>query len=84
LGLAKECATWVLTGGIGLNPSPTRCVSLNGGTANSIYGGCWGPAYGPVKGGLHCLDKTNAGGMGVVIEVSQTGELTCTINGRTS
>jgi type IV pilus assembly protein PilA len=79
LALAKECATWVITGGLGVSPS-TLCYL----DADSIFGGCWGPTYGPVSGGLRCLGVRNAGGTGVIIQVYSTGELACTINGRTS
>jgi type IV pilus assembly protein PilA len=83
LGLAKECATWISSGGIGVNPSPTQCVG-NEQTLVSRYGGCWGPefGYGPVNSRLRCLGVTNGGGTGVVIHVAPiTGDLSCTING---
>lgn len=79
LGLAKECAVWVISGGIGLQPGP-ECIT-NG---TSLYTYSWGPDFGPVGSGLRCLQQTNAGGSGVLISVSSTGELSCTINGRTS
>lgn len=82
LGLAKECATWVLSGGIGKNTSE-QCVSNEQKTTVSKYGGSWGASvgYGPVDGGLHCLGVTNGGGTGVLIHVEPiTGELSCTIN----
>jgi type IV pilus assembly protein PilA len=79
LSKAKECAVWVATGGIGQQPSP-QCQS----DAFSQYGDSWGPAYGPVSGGLSCLDHRNVGGSGVRIIVSQLGILSCTINGRSS
>jgi len=87
LGLAKECATWVLSGGIGQQPElgepkGTRCNL----SEDSFYGGSWGalPGFGPVKSGLRCLGVTNGGGSGFKIKVSKYGELSCTINGPTS
>ena len=81
IGFAKECAAWVVSGGIG-QPEGTRCIL----TGDSTYGGCWGalPGFGPVKSGLRCLNVTNGGGTGFVIRVATTGELSCTISGPTS
>lgn len=79
LGVAKECATWIISGEIGQNPAPGQCFGPNQATV-SIYGGCWGPDYGPVNRGLRCLGPNTAGGTGVVIHVSSTGELSCTIS----
>jgi type IV pilus assembly protein PilA len=79
LGLAKECAVWVMSGGIGQQPGP-ECRT----DGSSLYAHSWGPAFGPVRRGLRCLQQSNAGGSGVIIAVSPTGELSCTINGRTS
>lgn len=79
LGEAKECAVWVVSGGIGLQPG-LACKT----DGSTLYAHSWGPEFGPVKGGLRCLQQTNAGGSGVLIGVSSTGELSCTINGRTS
>ena len=86
IGMAKECAIWVSSGGIGVNPSPTQCVG-NESDEVSLYGGCWGPefGYGPVNSRLRCLEVTNGGGTGVVIHVAPiTGDLSCTINGARS
>jgi type IV pilus assembly protein PilA len=79
IGEAKECAVWIVSGGIGLQPGP---ACKTDGTALFIHS--WGPEFGPVRGGLRCLQQTNAGGSGVSIGVSSTGELSCTINGRSS
>jgi type IV pilus assembly protein PilA len=83
VGFAKECASWVLSGGIGQQPrigepEGTRCHL----TGDSTYGGCWGalPGFGPVKSGLRCLNVSNGGGTGFEIRVSSTGELSCTIS----
>lgn len=79
LAKAKECAIWVLSGGIGVQPSP-QCNTVG----PSLYANSWGPEFGPVSSGLSCLNQTNAGGTGVLIQVSDFGQLSCTINGRTS
>ena len=75
LGLARECASWVVSGGIGQQPGPD-CKT----DAPSLYTHSWGPDFGPVNSGLRCLQQTSAGGIGVLIAVSSTGELSCTIN----
>jgi len=79
LSKAKECAIWVLSGGVGVQPTP-QCKT----EGSSLYANSWGPQFGPVSGGLRCLQQSNAGGTGVFIEVSEFGQLSCTINGRTS
>jgi len=81
LGLAKECASWVLSGGIGAQPTALgRECRLN---QISTYGGCWGGmnGIGPVSNGLRCLQASNGGGTGVTILVYTTGELTCSFSG---
>jgi type IV pilus assembly protein PilA len=79
LGLAKECATWVLSGGIGARPpsGPGRVCNL---TSPSRYEGSWGE-FGPVSRGLRCLQVTNHGGVAITISVSTSGELTCEMGG---
>ena len=79
LGLAKECATWVLSGGVGVRPpsGPGRVCDL---TAPSRYEGSWGE-FGPVTRGLRCLQVTNSGGVAITISVSTSGELTCVMGG---
>jgi prepilin-type N-terminal cleavage/methylation domain-containing protein len=79
LARAKECATWVISGGIGEQPTP-QCET----DGSSLYAHSWGPDFGPVSSGLRCLEQSNAGGTGVLIAVSELGQLSCTINGRTS
>lgn len=77
---ARECATWVVSGGIGMRPD-ANCWTDKISQYPESWGGGFG--FGPVSSGLRCLDKTN-GGSGVKVEVSSTGELSCTINGPTS
>jgi prepilin-type N-terminal cleavage/methylation domain-containing protein len=77
VGLAKECAVWIASGRIGNQPT-TECQTSDSGI--STYKDSWGPDFGPVSSGLRCLDQSNVGGIGVVISVDSTGELSCTIN----
>jgi type IV pilus assembly protein PilA len=75
VGLAKECAAYVFSGGIGERPD-TKCNLLT----DSTYGGCWGGSViaFPVNGGLYCLDSGKGGGTGIEIKVSpSTGKLSC-------
>jgi type IV pilus assembly protein PilA len=80
LGLAKECATWVLSGGVGVAPATAIGRECNL-TKASRYEGSWGE-FGPVTRGLRCLQVTNWGGVAITIAVSTSGELTCTMGGR--
>lgn len=82
VGLAKECAAWAFSGGIGQQPG-TRCKLGE----DSLYGGCWGGGVTPfpVNSGLKCLDATQGGGSGIAITVSpSSGKLTCSFTGATS
>jgi len=82
LGLAKECASWVLSGGIGVRPQKEfretlpRCFTEK----TSYFDGSWGDV-GPVSRGLRCLQSTNFGGTDFTISVSTTGEMSCTVSG---
>ena len=79
VGRAKACSTWVLSGLIGQNPAPGTCES----TGVSTFDGSW-DSFGPVNRGLRCLQVTNSGGTGFRINVSTSGELTCSMVGRRS
>jgi len=81
LGLAKECASWVLSGGIGVRPQKVAEKTLRCFTeTTSYYDGSWGD-LGPVSRGLRCLQSTNFGGTDFTISVSTTGEMRCTVSG---
>jgi type IV pilus assembly protein PilA len=81
LSEARECAAWVASGGIGLQPNVacrTDAVSAYRESLGAAFG------FGPVSSGLRCLDATRNGGIGVRFAVSTTGELSCTIHSPTS
>lgn len=73
IGLAKECATFVASGGVGSAPG-TNCNSSAG-----TYLGNW-TQYGQTVNGLKCLNVTAGSGTGVTISVSSAGGLSCTIS----
>jgi len=81
LGLARECASWLLSGGIGVTPVSKDRVCLS--SSVSTYSGSWGE-FGPVNRGLRCVQITDWGGVAFTLYVSSRGELTCTITGRRS
>jgi len=71
VGLAKECAVYVASGGVGTASSG---CSTSGGT----FSGSWSPTV----SGLNCL-TTTAGATGkssASIVVSSTGGMTCTLS----
>ena len=72
---ARACAAFVASGGIGQQPDDACRTD-----AVSAYRDSWGGVgFGPVSSGLRCLDATRNGGIGVRIDVSTTGEMSCTI-----
>lgn len=77
LGLAKECATFVESGGIGAAPTTvenstvTCTLPSNGGTIATTFTG--GGAA-----GIKCLTATSATGQGTVtVTVASTGSISC-------
>jgi type IV pilus assembly protein PilA len=76
VALAKECSTFVATGGIGQAPA-TTCTVTGGGTFNTVN---WATDYGQTVGGLKCLSAaTSAGTRSATIIVTGTsGVMTCT------
>lgn len=75
LGLAKECATFVASGGIGVAPlsggnSTVVCPTTGGSVTTTIAGGA--------GAGVRCLTDTSALDEGsAVVTVSSTGTLSC-------
>jgi type IV pilus assembly protein PilA len=67
LGEAKECATFVASGGIGV--APDGCTAGAGGTFGDT-------ATGTVNG-VTCLDQTSTAQDTVVVTVSATGTMSC-------
>jgi len=74
VALAKECATFVASGGIGV--APTGCTVAAGGEFTTIN---WEDDYGQEVEGVKCLDQTaDTPASFAVINVERvTGALTC-------
>jgi type IV pilus assembly protein PilA len=73
IGLAKECATYVASGGVGTAPSataPYTCTSTSGSVSRT-----WTNSV----AGLRCFSNTFSGSS-VTISVSSTGQLSCSIS----
>jgi type IV pilus assembly protein PilA len=71
IGLAKECATFIASGGVGT--APTGCTVSGGGTYS-------GTATGTADG-VTCLDQVSAADKTVkVTAAATTGALTCTFS----
>jgi type IV pilus assembly protein PilA len=68
IGLAKECATAVVAGGIGL---PTGCEPT-GGSFTATWGG--------EVTGLKCLNVTSGTGDAATVAVASNGNMSCTIS----
>jgi type IV pilus assembly protein PilA len=76
VALAKECSTFVATGGIG--QAPANCVLATGGTFNTVN---WVTEYGQTVAGLKCLNAATiaTGSRSASITVAgTTGVMTCT------
>ena len=69
VGLSKECATFVASGGVGQQPS-TSCTVATGGTFTATWAG--------TASGVKCLQLTDIGAKTTAtITVSSTGSLSC-------
>jgi type IV pilus assembly protein PilA len=74
VALAKECATYHASGGVGQMPTVSGCSSTGGSfTAN------WS-SYGQTVAGLKCLNITHSGAVQAIIGVTGTGGLSCTMS----
>ena len=73
IGLAKECATFVASGGVGTAPS-TLCVDGAGGN----YIATW-TTFKQEVSGLKCLNITAGSGKSATINVNSVGGLSCTV-----
>jgi type IV pilus assembly protein PilA len=69
VGLAKECATYVASGGIGAEPSTGGSCNTSGGT----YTATWSATASGVK----CLGTDVSSSKKATISVASTGSLTC-------
>ncbi|WP_286194305.1 prepilin-type N-terminal cleavage/methylation domain-containing protein [Synechococcus sp. CCY 0621] len=72
VGLAKECATFVASGGVGV--APTNCTA----GSSASFSQSWSATG--TAAGLTCLNLTNQSGGTVTIGVTTTGQLSCTIS----
>jgi type IV pilus assembly protein PilA len=72
VGMAKECATWVVSQ-VGATPDSTKCLS-SGGTFSASWS-----SVGTTTN-LKCLSITNGSGNRVIVVVQPNGDMTCTIN----
>jgi type IV pilus assembly protein PilA len=78
VALAKECSTFVASGGIG--EAPTGCTVAAGGTYSTVD---WSTKYGQAVVGLKCLGETAetpANSAEITVE-GTTGELDCVFAG---
>jgi type IV pilus assembly protein PilA len=72
VGLAKECALFIASGGVGPNPDALRCVATTGGTFTAT----WSPV---MQGQLVCLGIQSTQGVSqATINVDINGTMTCT------
>ena len=75
IALAKECSTFVASGGVGVAPTTGACSVTGGGTYNTIN---WKTDYGQEVAGLNCLGDTTSPASSAEINVeAKTGELLC-------
>jgi len=75
IGLAKECATFKASGGVGVAPTGGG-VTCDTGSSPQTYSGTWG---GTVSG-LKCLGETSAGASKAVITVASNGNISCALS----
>ena len=72
VGLAKECATFVASGGVGIAPA-TTCTTTGGSVVETWAGGS--------VGGLNCLEDRNVTGASqVTVTISATGTMSCALS----
>jgi type IV pilus assembly protein PilA len=75
VALAKECATFVSSGGVGQLPTNGGCSLATGGSFTANWS-----SYGQTVAGLQCLNVTHAGASQATIGVDNTGALSCTMS----
>jgi len=72
VGLAKECAVFVASGGVGV--APTTAPGCTAGASNS-YSRSWSSTV----AGLTCLGVTRAGASTATVTVATNGTMTCVL-----
>ena len=80
IGLAKECAVWVASGGVGQQP-PNPTTEGQTGTCTPT-GGTYLASWTNTVAGLSCLDQrqVTTGTNSATITVTATGGLSCTLS----
>ena len=79
VALAKECATYNASGGVGQNPNTSSCTLVTGTTVAGTFAADWS-SYGQTVAGIKCLAATTAGASSATITVRGNGDLTCAFN----
>ena len=69
VGLAKECATFIASGGVG--QAPSNCTA----GAAATYSASWSPTV----SGLNCLGVTSGGASSATIRVTSQGAMSCVL-----
>lgn len=77
-GLAKECATFVISQ---VGTAPTYGTNIPGTNTCSSNGGSFVGSWSNVGavGGLKCVNVTNGSGTTVTVTVTSSGDITCAI-----
>jgi type IV pilus assembly protein PilA len=76
VALAKECATFNASGGVGQVPVPGNTGTCVGTVGPSTYAANWA-SFGQTVAGLRCLNVTSTGAGSAVITVTANGGLSC-------
>jgi prepilin-type N-terminal cleavage/methylation domain-containing protein len=77
-GLAKECATYVVAGGVG--SSPAYATTISGTNSCSTSGGTFAGTWSGSISGLKCMTISSSGaGEKVTVTVASDGGMSCLI-----
>jgi prepilin-type N-terminal cleavage/methylation domain-containing protein len=77
VALAKECATFLASGGVGQLPGTAASGTCN--TSGGSYTADWS-SFGQTVAGLKCLTITHAGAKQAIISVTAIGDLSCVLS----
>ena len=79
IGLAKECAVWVASGGVG-QPPPAATTPGQLGTC-TLTGGTYQASWARTVAGLNCLGASGAsnGNIRATITINDGGAMTCAL-----
>ena len=75
-GLAKECATFVVSG---VGTAPTYAASVPGTNNCAATGGSFAGTWANSIGGLKCVNVTDGTGTTVTVTVDSNGDISCAI-----